>query len=122
MSDEQNDHDIIIEVRTEMRGMRSDLKELRDGTYNDIASLKRDKADNKEVERLQGLINDIQKKVNNDIEIRVRAVEECTIPPSEHKELLKQTNTNGIYLIIGIILIGILVAIMSVHIIGIRLP
>lgn len=32
-----DDHDILIEVRTEMRGIKSDIKELKDGTTRQLA-------------------------------------------------------------------------------------
>lgn len=31
-STHQNDHDILIELRTEMKGMRGDLKDMKNGT------------------------------------------------------------------------------------------
>jgi hypothetical protein len=46
----------------------TELKEIRDGTFSDIASLKRDKADRKELESLQKLVND-------DIETRMERLE-----------------------------------------------
>ncbi len=33
------DHDLLIELRTEMRGMRIDIKDLKDGTSTQITTL-----------------------------------------------------------------------------------
>lgn len=63
------DHDLLIELRTEMRNIRSDIKELKEGTTQRIQILERDKADRQEVEFLQ-------KKLNEDIENRIRKLEE----------------------------------------------
>ncbi len=38
----QTDHDIMIELRTEMKEVRKDIKDLKDGTKEDIISLKAD--------------------------------------------------------------------------------
>jgi hypothetical protein len=62
------DHDLLIELRTEVQNIRNDIKELKDGVATRIASLETDKADRKVVEELQG-------KVNHDLEVRVRVLE-----------------------------------------------
>jgi hypothetical protein len=36
LAEYQSDHDVLIELRTEMRGMRSDIKDLRNGTSERI--------------------------------------------------------------------------------------
>jgi hypothetical protein len=64
----QNDHDLLIELRTEVQNIRNDIKELKDGVASRIATLESDKADRKSVEELQV-------KVNTDIETRVRLLE-----------------------------------------------
>ena len=38
----QSDHDVLIEVRTEMRGMRGDIKEMKDDTVIRLVALERD--------------------------------------------------------------------------------
>jgi hypothetical protein len=53
----------------------TEIKYLRDGVFTDIADLKQNKADNKEVERIQSLVNEVQHKLNNNIEGRVSVVE-----------------------------------------------
>jgi len=62
------DHDLLIELRTEVANIRNDIRELKDNTTSRVIQLERDKADRKEVEELQ-------KKVNEDIDIRVRTLE-----------------------------------------------
>jgi hypothetical protein len=68
MKHNQNDHDLLIELRTEVQNIRNDIKELKDGVAVRIAILEKDKADKKVVEELQI-------KVNDDMEIRVRSLE-----------------------------------------------
>lgn len=36
-----NDHDLLVELRTEFRGMRNDIKELKDGTTSRLAALEK---------------------------------------------------------------------------------
>lgn len=36
MENQQLDHDVLIELRTEMRAIRADIKELKDGTSGKI--------------------------------------------------------------------------------------
>lgn len=118
---QSKDHDILIELRTEMTNVRRDIKELADGTVKRIELLEKEKADRKEIEEIQKKINELQDKINKDIEVRTRSLEEAKIEPNEHRELMKSTNTNGIYLKWGIALIAILIGIMSWHIIGYKM-
>jgi hypothetical protein len=37
LAEYQSDHDLLIELRTEMRGMRGDIKDLRNGTSDRLA-------------------------------------------------------------------------------------
>jgi hypothetical protein len=64
----REDRDLLIELRTEMRAVRVDIKDLKDNTTNRIDTLEQEKADREEVEELQH-------KVNNDIEKRVAKLE-----------------------------------------------
>lgn len=64
----QNDHDLIIEIKTQLVDLTRQVRELKEGTLARIASLEKEKADRYELEVLQD-------KVNKDIEIRVRALE-----------------------------------------------
>jgi hypothetical protein len=66
--EQTTDHDLLIELRTEMRAARTDIKDLKDNTTNRIDSLEKEKADRKELDELQ-------KKVNLDIEKRVAKLE-----------------------------------------------
>jgi hypothetical protein len=62
----ENDHDVLIELRTEMRNVRNDIKDLKDGTSSRIECLEKEKADRHEVEALQRHVNDnIEKRVMN---------------------------------------------------------
>jgi hypothetical protein len=42
MPDVLNDHDLLIELRTEMRGIRGDIKDMKDGTTRELAVLRKD--------------------------------------------------------------------------------
>jgi len=62
------DHDLLIELRTEMQNVRKDIKELNDGTAGKIKSLETDKAERKDLDILST-------KINTDIEGRLRILE-----------------------------------------------
>jgi hypothetical protein len=115
MTENTNDHDLLIELRTELRGLRTDVKDIRDNTSADIAMLKKDKADRAEVDSLQ-------KKLDDNIESRMRKVEDWAIEPAEHQRLLEVTNTVTIYLKWLIVSVVALLGLMSWHIIGIKIP
>ena len=60
----REDRDLLLELKIQVQNIRNDIKELKDNTTVRIKCLESDKADRKEVEELQ-------KKVNDDIEKRV---------------------------------------------------
>ena len=64
----QDDHDLLIAVSTKLDDLTRQMRELRDGTVVRISALEKDKADRTEVQALQ-------KRVNEDIETRVRDLE-----------------------------------------------
>lgn len=68
MEQEINLRDLVIELRTEVRSIRDDIKDLKEGTTERIICLEKEKADRKEVEL-------IQEKLNKDHEIRLRQME-----------------------------------------------
>jgi predicted transcriptional regulator len=68
MDAQQQDHDLLIELKTIVHSIKDDIRDLKEGTTERISCLERDKADRKEMEELQT-------KVNKDIEIRVRRLE-----------------------------------------------
>ena len=68
MINTNDDHDLLIELRTEMQNVRKDIKDLNDGTASRIKTLESDKVDRKDLDI-------IQKKVNEDHEVRIRALE-----------------------------------------------
>jgi hypothetical protein len=95
MVENTHDHDLLVELKTQVQNIRQDIKDLKDGTTLRISSLeKKDKSDRKEVEELQN-------KINNDIEVRIRQLEAAKVDPVEHKQLLKKTDAylliQGIY-------------------------
>lgn len=64
----QNDHDLLIVISSQMVDMRRELKELKDGTVSRISVLEKVKADS-------AVVDAIQKRLNDDLEIRVRVLE-----------------------------------------------
>jgi len=72
------DHDLLIELRTEMQNVRRDIKDLNDGTAGRIKDLQLNKADKKEVDASRidrKEMEEIQDKLNKDIETRIRSLE-----------------------------------------------
>lgn len=67
----QTDHDLLVTLNQKVTYLKVSVKDLQDGTFAKIAMLEKDKADRKDVEALQH-------KINNDMEIRVRKVEDRT--------------------------------------------
>jgi len=62
------DHDLLIELRTEMKNVRNDIKDLKDGITERISNVEKNKVDKKDFEELL-------QKVNIDHEDRLRALE-----------------------------------------------
>jgi hypothetical protein len=93
----QSDHDILLtfrgETNTTLEDIKRQVRELRDGTITRISSLERDKADKDIVEQLQD-------KLNRDIEVRVRKVE---------TSISRFLIITGIYSAIGLSLIGLII-------------
>jgi len=113
LMNENNDHDLLIELRTEVQNIRTDIKDLKGSVYDRISRLEKDKADKDE-------FNFLQDKVNKDIDSRIIALEKAEIDPQEHKNILNSMNTNNIYLKWLVALIVILIGVMSWHIVGIK--
>jgi oligoendopeptidase F len=67
----QEERDLLIELKTQMEGVRVDIKELKDNTQARLAVVESGKADRAEIARLQ-LEAD---KVHQDQETRIRASE-----------------------------------------------
>jgi hypothetical protein len=45
---QNTDHDLLVELRTEMKAVREDIRELRDGTAARLSSLEADRVTQKE--------------------------------------------------------------------------
>ena len=69
------------------------IGELEKGTVNRIESLERSKADRVELDKVQNALNDFQKHVNENIEARVRGVEECEITKEEKTNVETRINS-----------------------------
>jgi len=66
-----NDHDVLIELRTEMRGVRADIKDIKEDTAHRVSLLEDNKIDKREVEKMLVEGN----KVHDDHERRIRKLE-----------------------------------------------
>jgi len=92
MAEATADHDLLVELKTEMAGVRCDIKDLRDGMSSRVSTLERDKADRREVAVLQGIIND-------SLEVRMRKQENSS---SRYLILM------GVYTAVGLSMIGLI--------------
>jgi hypothetical protein len=87
------DHELLIRLDEGIKSIRTDIKDLKDGTTKRIECLEKEKADRHELEELQ-------KRVNNDIEVRVRKL--------ESSKIIYYTMT-AIYAGIGSVMIGLII-------------
>ena len=87
-----NDHDLLIELRTEMANVREDIKELKNNAIARISCLEAEKADRTDIEKLQN-------KLNIDFERRVSILE---------KGQVVATALSLLYVAIGGTMIGLI--------------
>jgi len=92
MSD-TNDHDLLIELRTEMRGLRTDVTNLSSNTTERIKDLELTKFSSKEYAETWG-------KMINDHEARLRSV-----------ETIMNQSKGGAYVIQGVVTITVSVVV-----------
>lgn len=92
-----SDHDLLIELRTEMRAVRGDIKDLRDNTSKRVDFLESNKFDKSEANRL---IKEAD-ETHSDHEKRIRSVE------------LFQQNLMGRYVVLGVLGVAFLSAVVS---------
>jgi hypothetical protein len=96
----QTDHDLLIELKTEVQNIRNDIKELKTGTTERIVQLEKDKADRAEVEALQV-------KVSKDIDIRVRNLEDWK---TKRTEQIRDDGKYYAFIIgLGLLILGIFI-------------
>ena len=125
MTPQTNDHDLLIELRTQMALVLDEIKSLKDVTLSRIISLEKDKADRTEVQV-------IQKKVNEDIEDRMRVLEKSVVDKiyydDKHSILEKQINCltisdavinakasmTSVYISYGIGILGLIISILAI--------
>lgn len=75
---EQNDHDLIVELRTEFRAVRADIKELKETTIARITAMEADKLGRREFNSHTAENDTIHEKIAvtlRDHETRIRWVE-----------------------------------------------
>ena len=58
-----DDHDLLIELRTEMRGVREDIQNLTNGTTTRLSSLENDHVSRKERDDLENRMRFVEKYV-----------------------------------------------------------
>lgn len=63
LQQQNTDHDLLIELRTEMRGVRDDIQKLTDGTAQRLNTLENDHVSRKEYEDHETRIRFIEKYV-----------------------------------------------------------
>ena len=56
----KTDHDLLIELRTEMRGMREDVIEIKTGSAARLASLEADRVSRKRIEDVEEDIENLK--------------------------------------------------------------
>ena len=107
MEDKQNlnDHDLLIELRTEMRGLRIDLKALADGISSRVTSLEQNKLDKVEADR-ETL------RILNLTELKSRAIFEAKTEEDKDHEIRIRIIENNVTKImtwgsVGLILVGL---------------
>ena len=101
-----DDHDLLIELKTKMDGLKSDIKEIKDGTSARIAGLEREKLDAKDSYSM--IYKAGVDKVQSDHENRIKTIETTR-------------SSQTILITIGIGLLSILTAILLYHVLGIHI-
>lgn len=74
----RQDRDLLIRLDQKVDSLQGIVQELKDGTLNRLESLEREKADREEVQQVQQKINDLQKHINENVEVRTRKLEDKT--------------------------------------------
>lgn len=67
----REERDLLVELRTEMKAVRADIKEIKDNTSFRINQLEQGKIDNSEAMRLKSEAD----KIHGDFETRLRFIE-----------------------------------------------
>jgi hypothetical protein len=126
----QADHDALTKligsvddfkgiVNDRFQDIKADIKELKDGISNRVDILEKEKVDKKEMDEVQQKINNIQKHLNENVDSRLKCVEDWRITRIE--QIAQDKNKSYIYfkvaLSIGLGLLGL----MSWHILGFSL-
>jgi hypothetical protein len=91
-----SDHDLLQRVDEKVDGLITTVNEMRTGTVQDISMLKKDKAD-------KDVVEELRKKVEYDIENRVRKLEDKSNTGSGERKAAWL-----FYMIIGAITMGII--------------
>lgn len=70
-----DDHDLLIELKTRMEGLKDDIKDIRDGTTKRICDLEENSAKKEDLGELQIRLEQLSNEVHTTREIRIRKLE-----------------------------------------------
>lgn len=96
-----DDHDLLIELKTRMEGIKVDIKDLKDGVTKRIEDLETGKSDRTELRVVKNELENLSKEIHGDREKRMRSLENNRI---------KSWVIIGIYTILTLGLAGIMLA------------
>jgi len=96
------------------------IDELDKGTVDKINTLFKDKADRAELDKVQLALNEFQKHVNENMEGRVRELEEATISKEKQDSIETSATIAKVTLWLYGIALGGLYALMIYHILNIK--
>jgi hypothetical protein len=60
---QNNDHDLLVELRTEMKAVRADIKDLKDGTQARLSSLESDRVTQEEHKDHENRLRKVENKI-----------------------------------------------------------
>lgn len=109
----RDDRDLLVELRTEMKGVRADIKNLSDGNNARLTLLEQGKLDRTEANRMQSESLDFHTK----LETRVNSHEKA-IGQLEDNAIIRQTEIKTLVKVwsAASILINLLIAVFAVYV------
>lgn len=109
----RDDRDLLVELRTEMKGVRADIKNLSDGNNARLTLLEQGKLDRTEANRLQSESLDFHTKIENRVNSHEKAIgsleDDAIIRQTEIKTLVKVWSAASI-------LINLIIAVFAVYV------
>lgn len=109
----RDDRDLLVELRTEMKGVRADIKNLSDGNNARLTLLEQGKLDRTEANRLQSESLDFHTKIETRVLSHEKAIgqleDDAIIRQTEIKTLVKVWSAASIF-------INLLIAVFAVYV------